>query len=44
MLATFLRKKAIEKTILRILRRGTFSHSLDPDRTLALAVALPSML
>src|SRR5258708_29499826 len=31
----FFRKKAIEKAILRILRLSTFSHGLDPERTLA---------
>jgi len=29
----FIRKKAIEKTILRMLRPSEFSHSLDPNRT-----------
>jgi hypothetical protein len=33
----FFREKAIEKTILRILRPSAFSHSLDPKRTLASA-------
>jgi hypothetical protein len=32
----FFRKKAIEKTILRVLRPSAFSHSLDPSATLAL--------
>ena len=31
--ANFFRKKAIEKTILRILCPSAFSHSLDPQRT-----------
>src|SRR6267154_1258218 len=33
--ADFFRKKAIEKTILRILRPSAFSHSLDPKRSSA---------
>ena len=30
---SFYRKKAIEKTILHVLRSSAFSHSLDPKRT-----------
>jgi hypothetical protein len=38
------RKKAIEKTILRILRRSAFSHSLEPTADIGYSAIIPAVV